>query len=158
MQLKIGKPVQKQLHRNLYRMRVKFMEGDADGYEHIDIHFSQKRLENEIFNKELELYINTLKKALIKDSHGRGGYDNFEDMVEDFYRDKNLYRFFYNYNENLENEEDEVELSPCEELVQYFPSEEHGFLHSFNGLVITYFDNEGVEYEVLNIDRYGKTI
>lgn len=153
MKLKIGKPLNKQLHKDLYKLDIRWMEGDADGYEHTIIHFTKEEYSQPEFSKELELFVGALEKALKKDGFGRGGYDNYIEMMDEWYGDPNLTRFFYNYNENIEDEKNIIEISPIVKLMSYFPSEQHGFYLSFDRVMITYFDENGTEYAVKEINR-----
>lgn len=132
MTLEHGKVIVKKTYKNVYKFHMKFMEGDADGYEYVTLYVSPS-------NKQIERFIDFLDECDKAYPHGRGGggRDNYDRKVEDW-------KVFCGQGEDLTNGDKDLE-----NLVFDWPYDSYCDTDtSFENYVITYFDNEGIEYEV----------
>ncbi len=139
MEIKIGKPLSIQSPKDKYKINIEFMFGDADGTDYEEILVDGNKFNTSVqYNKEVELLIETLQKCIKLDRKGRRGYDSFEEVLKDHYKNKNLEKF-------LEYPEKENQTK-YKELLFNIPSREE-WLDSFRGLTITYFNKDGIEHE-----------
>lgn len=124
-----NKPKTKPRHPNCYCIAIKFMFGDADGYETIKLRIPR----NEKNEAELPRFLKFLDNCDKAYPCGRGGCDNY-DHVKDYDR----------YVEGIDNPEDLDDNFIFH--WQYDPGCD--IQSSYDGYEITYFDENNVEYLV----------
>lgn len=131
MQLQHGKEIKKPKYINVYKFYLRFMIGDADGYAYETLYVSPD-------NKHIERFITFLDDCEKAYPHGRGGGDK------------------YNYNRVVPEWEvfcGDDDLTKGDKDLKKFrfewPYEPHGcYQTTFDGYKITYFNADGVEFEV----------
>lgn len=135
--------------KNKYKLSIGFMLGDADGYEDIDVFIDKDKLDNDKkYASEVETLVVSILDCIKKDSRGRRGYDDMQEMFEDHYKNEEIKKFIIDYNEY--DEELEVIYSEYKDLMFYFPHESNsGFYHSFQTINTTYYDENSTEFKVI---------
>lgn len=125
-----NKQKSKPRHLNCYRVAIKFMYGDADGYTTTELFIPR----NEANEKELPRFLRFLDNCDKAYPHGRGGGDDYH-QVEDYDR----------YVEGYENPKDlDYNFSFCWE----YEPDGCGHQASYENYEITYFDKNNVEFLV----------
>ena len=157
IKLKIENPkLPKKPLTNSYKIKIEFMEGDADGTEYKDFIFHESELKDDVFLTELEEFLKCIKKCIALDRKDRGGFENFSDCVEHYGHIKNWRKFV-----NDEDDEDEDDSNESErdsvivqrilinKLFRYdMPSDNDGWYSSYRGVELFYYDSVGNELPV----------
>lgn len=129
MKLEKGEEIVKPTYSDVYKFELKFMIGDADGWDYRNLYISPD-------NKHIERFITFLDDCKNAYPHGRGGYDNYNDIVSEW---------------NIFCGDDDLTKGD-KELQQFrfeWPYDSYGDCQtSFSIYKITYFDTNTVEYEV----------
>ncbi len=129
--------------RNVFRIFIHFMYGNADGYENQDIYIDADKFYDDDYNEFnliVEELINALDKAYKKDRTGRGGFEDLNEMFNEWYKDNTFKKFLEEFEESKET----FEKYP--ELCFNFPSTD-GWYHSITSIDISYIDENGFEYD-----------
>ena len=155
MKLIITDPVSATAPKNIFKLTIEFMEGDADGTQYRDIKIdSELYSTDEGYRNEVHLLIESLDEAVALDRKGRGGYDDIEDMIRDHYHGCKFIHFLENadmWNEYIE--EFGITCTEYSSLMFYIPSEgDCGYYTSFKNYKLTYFNPIGIEFQV-KIDK-----
>lgn len=134
MKIKIGKKVKPEIHKKVYKFVIEFMEGDADGEDFQDVFVPEDYPQMERWLT----FLDNCKKAY---PHGRGGDDDYNsEIVPDYW-------YFVESYEDDVTEEQELEIEKRKFYIDW-PSDPHyGIQDSFQDYVVTYFDENGIEYE-----------
>jgi hypothetical protein len=155
MKLIITDPVSVTAPKNIFKLTIEFMEGDADGTQYRDIKIdSELYSTDEDYCNEVHLLIEALDEVIALDRKGRGGYDDIEDMIRDHYHGCKFLHFLECGNSwNDYASEEEISVTEYSSLMFYIPSEgDSGFYTSFRNYKITYFNPIGIEFQV-SIDK-----
>ena len=143
MELKIGDVVYEQEPKNVFLIEAYFMEGDADGDQTIEFKIDKKKYdEDENFKSDVHRLIKMLNEGNKRDSKGRRGYDHVSHMLKEEYSDMDFERFVDC------GSDEEVEMTPYPELIFNFPSDSSYYLCSFQGVEISYNDEDGITHDV----------
>lgn len=149
MKLIIGKPIKKQniIPKNQYKFRIDLMGGDADA------DFVEKVMVD-ADNPYLDRFITFLENCKKKYPHGKGGYDDYND-VEDYwlfcsdeYPDEFEIDGQIVDDENIIHKYIDDEMEKCGIGFEWKSNYEYFGISSFEDYTVTYFDENGVEYKV----------
>jgi hypothetical protein len=136
MEITIGDPIKPEVHKNEYKVVVKFMYGDADGYGSEEIFIDKD-------DPILERFINFLNDCEKAYPSGRSGYDNYDsDIVPDYW-------LFAEDDKELNDEEEALRKTSDIYLYWHYDPSGDGIMASFNGYKITFFDAHGIEHKVI---------
>lgn len=156
MKLLITDPVSMTGPKNIFKLSIEFMEGDADGTQFRDIKIDSELYNtNEEYRNEVHCLIEALDEVIALDREGRGGYDDLEDMINDHYYECNILRFLEyddieSWVEPLLRPVYPTEITP---LMFSIPSDGYsGYYTSFQGYKLTYYNPIGLEFHV-NIQK-----
>ena len=134
--------------KSIYRVHCNFMFGDADGFETISV---------DIPEQDKDIAITILQIALdciYLNRYGCGGFDDPKELVK-HYNVKDFATYFTNCDgSHLLDEWNNIEEDLNESLSEYIisiPTDSNHFYGSFQQAYVTYFDHNGIEYEVNNI-------
>ena len=154
MKLIITDPVSVTAPKNIFKLTIEFMEGDADGTQYRDIKIDSELYNtDEDFRNEVHLLIEALDEAIAIDRKGRGGYDEIEEMIRDHYHGCKFLHFLEGDMWEEYAKEEDTTCTEYSSLMFYIPSEsDSGFYTSFRGYKLTYFNPIGIEFQV-NIDK-----
>ena len=123
------------IRKNLYVVYVKFMHGDADGYETEECEF---QLGDEEHMLE---FLNFLALCSVKYPHGKGGCDDYT-RVPGY----NRWVESYEYDED-EMSEEEFEALADNQILEW-PFWEGEYCASYDGAHVVFFNEEGIRHSV----------
>jgi hypothetical protein len=123
------KKIPQPFHLNCYKVAIRFMFGDADGYSTTDLFIPR----NEKNDAELPRFLQFLENCENEFPHGRGGYDYY-DGVED-------------YNRYVEGDDPPPD-APVDFGFYWEWDAPCDCQASFDSYKITFFDENSVEYFV----------
>jgi hypothetical protein len=136
VKITIGKKIRPVERKKAYKFVINFMYGDADGEGTEEVYVDKD-------NPYLEKFITFLKDCKEAYPRGRDGYSchyNSEKI-------KNYWLFCETGDELTDKQFEEIEECGISLDWQYDPTNE-GYQASFEGYEVTYFDEDGQEYEV----------
>lgn len=146
---------------NIFEIVVEFMEGDADGADFHKIYFTEKEYENEKFKEELSTFLKSIQSCVKKDRKGRGGFDEYSDLLDEYRKVSSWARFCTSVQEFLQGEdiddlldEDEIEnlgvnlYSDKSKFNYCVPTDNSGFFHSYRNLDVFYYNENGDKFPV----------
>lgn len=135
--MKIGKKIGRP--KNIYRVAVEFMWNDADGWRTETVDVPEAQVED----KEFKDFLSDLEKMMELDRKGRGGIDNSDELHE-HYRSVgvDIKKYFDVY---YEDDDEDIEQKYH---LSYPTDGDSGFFYSVYSINITYFDDNGDEFEV----------
>jgi len=154
MKLIITDPVSVTAPKNIFKLTVEFMVGDADGKQFSDIKIDSELYNtDETYRDEVHRLIKALDEVIALDRKGRGGYDDLHEMLDDHYKGMEILDFLAYHGWDDETGDDIEHPTPTEftSLMFEFPSQDDWYT-SFRGYKITYFNPIGIEFQV-NIDK-----
>ena len=136
MEIVIGKAIQPVIHRNEFKIDVTFMEGDADGYQQ-EVFFVSAAAEN---HKNIKEFLRFLEACDVAYPQGKGGYEDYKHV-----RGYKKYCLF----KDMETEESETFVEPDHMQFQFkWPGNDYDCFMSYDSYIITYFGDDGREFEV----------
>lgn len=127
---------------NVFVARATFMFGDADGYETVELEFSQNQ------RQSLVDFLNFCSRCSIRYPNGKGGYDDYKDVLG-----------YYRWVADEEMDEDDladmiVDLEETGELhlnqpvdgepTFYWPMEDGEWVSSFDSVEVVFYDEVGL--------------
>ena len=146
MEFKIKKSGNKRKSEPYYELTIEFMEGDADAYHKEQVIFD----ENEI--DEAKPLILAVMCCNLYYQHGKGGFDDYNGypFYDAFFRE-NISAHPEEYADyDYESEEDYkamMALNPFDYYIEH-PYGQHGIVTQFDGWSLSYFNENGDEFEV----------
>jgi hypothetical protein len=154
MKLIITDPVSVTAPKNIFKLTIEFMEGDADGKQFRDILIdSELYTTDEGYRNEVHLLIEALDEVIALDGKGRGGYDEIEDMIRDHYHGCKFLHFLEGECWDEYAKEFDITCTEYSSLMFYIPSDGYsGYYTSFRNYKLTYFNPIGLEFQV-KIDK-----
>lgn len=175
MELIINEAIKVPKTINTYELILKFMEGDADGYENVIIRFTEDIVERPEFRKELETFIKSILQCIVKDSRGRGGFTDDDDLIREYKDIQDWARYCWNALDYIiEEVEDDLldytdidlmddfginkkdieevinqDIKGYRELFMYhLPTHSEGWYDSYKDLDLFYYDEHGDKHTV----------
>jgi len=152
--IKILKPLKPNKQpKNKYKFVIELMGGDGDAYFHPEVLVDKD-------NPYLDRFLKFLDNCKKKYPHGKGGDDNYND-VEDYW----LFVECDEYPEEIEEngvwrettQEDwdsfDSELNNCGIQFEWENSYEYFGESSYRNVTVSYFDENGIEYECKIIEN-----
>ena len=144
---------------NTYEVVIKFMEGDADGYQYHTIAFGEDRLNDSEFKNELEEFLRCITDCIKQDDKGRGGFDTVHEMISEYGGINNWSKFCIDARDEQEIDEDDLEdfidsgalipLTKTKLFTYNLPTEgKSGYFASYDLLQVFYYDNNGDKFHV----------
>ena len=155
IKLDIQQGTKKQRPRNMYKINLEFMVGDADGEVNEQFTFNEKKLEDPKFLIYLTEFVQHLDDCIKLDRQGRGGFQDPTECVDHYQYVKNWAKFCTIPAECLS----EDELEDYEGLEPYMKYEDGNIFSydvpcqedwytSYRNLTIKYYDSDG---EIFNV-------
>lgn len=164
MELIINEKVKTNKPISCFEVEIEFMEGDADGTEYYRFMFPEYKTHTHLDNSfmvELERFLRCIQALIEKDSHGRGGFTETRDLIDEYSGIKDWFRYCANPHEELEDEDgdldkedyyendpSEIELCTDVNFIYYLPTHDEGWYSSYKGLKIYYYNSEGDKFPV----------
>lgn len=115
-------------YRDSFVIDIKFMHGDADGYEYERVVMSEA-------DEVMEL-LNFLERCAVRYPRGKGGCDDYTDV-------EGYSRFVEHYDDEEEEDED---FRPITQIS--WPYWDGQYCSSYKGYTVSYFDQDGKEFQV----------
>lgn len=158
MKLEIKEKQKSQLH-NHFEIEVRFMFGDADGYETLKFKFEKSKYDNDLeFQEEVHDFIKSIKSCIELDNiHGRGGFQFLEELCEWYdlgmddtwkdgnYKKEQIYQT-YQWNRFCCNSDNKNINESC--FLYEVPTYDDGWYGSYDNIEIFYYDENGFKYNV----------
>ncbi len=155
MEIKIKEPVSVQNPKGAWELEVKFMEGDADGYSFVRKTFSPEILLDEKTKKNFQEFAEFIQAAVEQDSKGRGGFEDFDELFEEYGNLPGFRRFCLNITFNLEEYLEEGGKNPLNlslEDVDHFwaieiPQSDYPWYDSFDDFKVYWYSETGEKFD-----------